>query len=592
MAEHGTGAVRVLLLARAGEARQRLESALAEAGAELLRAVDPLEGNPDEAIGLRPGAVLVALEPAIEDALERYDALLTDPRVLVIFDEAELAAQRDGWDAARWVRHLAAKLNGHQDVLPPGAEIEEAIHPAPGPLPDREFDPAQIDIDALTGTARGLAGDVPRGEGFDIVDAPEAADAPGAIGQDEAVDAEDVVDLGAAVADFIADADADADAEPEPGFEAAPFATNADVDDAADDVTDDAADPGDAASAGPSVATDHSTTTFGAGFAGLVSAEDMDWSSTSITETSLDADPELAALLASSAAAQADAEDTDPLEAGLSFDASDLSLADEPVEAPASTDDDGSIELAGLADGIDAAGTDAAKDAGPDPLSLGDGFSLADDDAPIQARREDAGAAIDLDALSARLEGLSLADPDSYGHGVLRGAVLVEAGLGGPDAVRQLLGGLGAEFSRAVLVRLQLDGGRYDRLVQQMQRATELSVALAEAGASAEPGTVYFLQPGICVSTDRARLVFEDAGEGQAGGYDALPATDTALVFLSGADIARTDAALALGAAGALVLAQAPTSCYDGAAVGALVERGATAAEPGDLAQALLDRWP
>ena len=57
---------------------------------------------------------------------------------------------------------------------------------------------------------------------------------------------------------------------------------------------------------------------------------------------------------------------------------------------------------------------------------------------------------------------IELADVDSYGHGPLRGAVLIEAGLGGPDAVRQLLGELPEGFPRPVLVRLRLDGGRYD----------------------------------------------------------------------------------------------------------------------------------
>src|SRR5690606_39623643 len=163
MAEQGA-TVRVLLLARAGEARQRLEAALAEAGAELVAAVDPVDGDPAAAVALAPAAVLVGLEPAIEDALERYDALLSDPGVLVMFDEAEVAAQRDGWDAARWVRHLAAKLNGHGDVLPPGADADDAIHPAPGALPGREFDPASVDIGALTGAAHAPAAADPPAE--------------------------------------------------------------------------------------------------------------------------------------------------------------------------------------------------------------------------------------------------------------------------------------------------------------------------------------------------------------------------------------------------------------------------------------------
>src|SRR3546814_16018081 len=82
-----------------------------------------------------PQAVLVALEPAVEDALERFDALLSSPDITVIFDEAELAAQRQGWDAARWVRHLSAKLHRHDDVLPPGAAAEGALPPSPAALP-------------------------------------------------------------------------------------------------------------------------------------------------------------------------------------------------------------------------------------------------------------------------------------------------------------------------------------------------------------------------------------------------------------------------------------------------------------------------
>src|SRR3546814_18519045 len=93
---------------------------------------------------------------------------------------------------------------------------------------------------------------------------------------------------------------------------------------------------------------------------------------------------------------------------------------------------------------------------------------------------------IDLDALEQRVSGLSLADVDSYGHGPQRGAVLVEGGLGGPDAVRQLLAAIPEGFPRPVLVRLHLDGGRYARLVKPMGRAGLLPIALAEAGHSAE----------------------------------------------------------------------------------------------------------
>ncbi|MDW7603302.1 chemotaxis protein, partial [Stenotrophomonas maltophilia] len=84
-----------------------------------------------------------ALEAAIEDALERLEAVLSAPGLTLVFDEAELAARRDGWEAQRWGRHLAAKLHGHQQVLPPGAEEEPSLqlepgHPAPAPAPQEE----------------------------------------------------------------------------------------------------------------------------------------------------------------------------------------------------------------------------------------------------------------------------------------------------------------------------------------------------------------------------------------------------------------------------------------------------------------------
>ena len=115
----------------------------------------------------KPQAVLVALEPAVEDALDRFDgAAVAIPAITVIFDEAELAAHREGWDAARWARHLAAKLHRHDDVLPPGSEAQ-IDWPDPGPLPPPRADIGELDIAAFTGEALERAADVPRDEGFD-----------------------------------------------------------------------------------------------------------------------------------------------------------------------------------------------------------------------------------------------------------------------------------------------------------------------------------------------------------------------------------------------------------------------------------------
>src|SRR5687767_2106778 len=111
--------LRVALLARKGEVREQLRTALVEAGADVVAEGDPAELDPGTVAGKQPGVVVVSLEPSIEDALAEFDDLLAMPGVQVIYDDAEVTGQLDGWDLARWARHLAAKLAGSAAVLPP-----------------------------------------------------------------------------------------------------------------------------------------------------------------------------------------------------------------------------------------------------------------------------------------------------------------------------------------------------------------------------------------------------------------------------------------------------------------------------------------
>jgi len=163
----GDVATRVALLARNGEASERLQAALREAGADVVLVSDPAQTDAPSVRAAGAQALLIALEPAVEDALDRFDTLLADPDVTVIFDEAELAAQRQGWDAARWTRHLAAKLNRHEQVLPPGADVDESIIAAalagePEPLAIYQRPESDGDISAFASEADGRSGDVPR----------------------------------------------------------------------------------------------------------------------------------------------------------------------------------------------------------------------------------------------------------------------------------------------------------------------------------------------------------------------------------------------------------------------------------------------
>lgn len=392
-------AMRVALLARPGVACERLQAALQEAGADLVLVVDPTQDAVVDVAAAGAQAVLVALEPSVEEALDRYEAMLADPAVTVIFDEAELAAQRDGWDAARWVRHLAAKLHRHGDVLPPGAEpVAEDLdlQPQPGGLSLYQRPESDGDLSAIAGEAETLAVAVPR----------------------------DQLDSTAAVPDRAA-----------------------------------------------------------------------------------------------------------------------------PAAAPAPT------------------------------LDLGE---PADDHLARDRFQRD------LDELQQRIAGMELVDaprPRSNRDG----AVLVLAGIGGPDAVRQLLGSLPEGFPRPVLIQQRLDGARHDKLVRQMQRATAMPVHLAAAGEALQRGHVYVLPAELGLIADDAGLRFGDAG---ADLLAQLPAADSAVILLSGSDPAVVDAAMTHAARGALVAGQSPDGCYDAVAAQALAARGAEAGAPAELARKLAARWP
>ncbi|MDH5822201.1 chemotaxis protein CheB [Luteimonas sp. RD2P54] len=217
----------------------------------------------------------------------------------------------------------------------------------------------------------------------------------------------------------------------------------------------------------------------------------------------------------------------------------------------------------------------------------GDASAAVAAEAPEQER-----SGPDLAALEQRIAGLSLADTDSYGNGPERGAVVIEGGLGGPDAVRQLLAAIPPGFPRPLLVRLRLDGGRYDRLVRQMERAAQLPVTLAEDGAAVEPGHVYFLPPDIGVARERAQLRFVSAEGASAALPASLPSDDSAVLFLSGSDPALVDAAMGQAWGGALVAGQSPEGCYDGAAADIVIARGGRSGTPRQLADELAERWP
>ncbi|WMJ70197.1 chemotaxis protein CheB [Stenotrophomonas sp. 24(2023)] len=439
----------VALLARPGKARERLREALDHADVQLVLEDDPTVLDLEALRAAGAQAVVVALEPAIEDALERLDPVLSAPELTLVFDEADVAARRDGWDAQRWGRHLAAKLHGHQRVLPPGAEDEPALLPEPG-LP---VTPEQLHA-------------------------------------------------GAALERHLQEADQRA----------------------------------------PSVPAD---TLYAAQEAGLPAYQPP----ASLSEP-MSLEEALAAL-----------QPTAPV--------APVTSAPEPVPA---------VQVP--AEPVPAT---------PPPVSFGDHtrWSLVDEDAaPVQAVAPATAPPV-VPAFEA--SALSLVDLDAPAEGGRAGAVLVLAGIGGPDALRRLLGALPEGLAVPVLVHMRLDGGRYGNLVKQMARVSPLPVLLAETGHTARPGQVYILADETGLQVQRDGLHFISSSTGLQ--LSTLDAAHSAVVLLSGAELGHVDAALDLAAAGAWVAGQTGEGCYDPAAATAVVAAGMAAGEPQELAQVIAARW-
>ena len=430
----------VALLARAGAARDRLREALVAAGGRIVLEEDPNQLEPAALTLAAPQVVLVALEPAVEDALERLESVLETPELSLLFEEAELAARREGWEAQRWIRHLAAKLQGHDNVLPPGLEHEEAepaITLEPG-LPPRPADghvdaPLQFHLDE----AQVQAYDLPADE---IYVAPASALEP----RPEVLSFEELI-AGAAQPSLPQSPGMPPPLPPEP-----------------------------------------------------------------------------------------------------------LVVVSEAEEAKA-------------------------------PISDFSSWSLLEDDG-YEAVPAAAVAPDPSPALSSLLTSeLSLVDIDeAAAEG--NGAVLLVAGIGGPDAVRRVLAGLPEDFARPVLVQLRLDGGRYANLVKQMARATPLPVTLADPGQSLVPGDVYILPDVIGVESTAEGLRFC----AQANDLlSALQPDRSAVLLLSGADVGMVEPVLEFAGRGGWVAGQIGEGCYDPAAASQLAVAGMNAGDPEYLAAEL-----
>lgn len=150
----------VALLFDDAELGGHLRVALSEGGARIVHEGTLGELSRDLLQRVGADVVVINLDDASMDIIDRlYDAIDGDhPRV--VFNEAQSSRGLDGWDRARWARHLAAKVLASGDIDPPRPLVPEVEAPVASPLLDNVESSEGVDVvgvDAMVGEETALA---------------------------------------------------------------------------------------------------------------------------------------------------------------------------------------------------------------------------------------------------------------------------------------------------------------------------------------------------------------------------------------------------------------------------------------------------
>ncbi len=119
--------VPIALVYQAQGLHEHLQQALTELGARVV--YHAVAASFDRSALLASGArvVVINLDPEVEEEFSRFDALLEDDRLHVVFNDGEVSSRLQGYDQARWARHLAAKILGRGELNPPRPPGAEAV---------------------------------------------------------------------------------------------------------------------------------------------------------------------------------------------------------------------------------------------------------------------------------------------------------------------------------------------------------------------------------------------------------------------------------------------------------------------------------
>ncbi len=121
---------------------------------------------------------------------------------------------------------------------------------------------------------------------------------------------------------------------------------------------------------------------------------------------------------------------------------------------------------------------------------FGSGLSLVPLEGDSEQASSEAPSATSKSSLHGSAETLKLAEQVP---GSLQRVVVLAASIGGPDALRTFLSAIASDFNAGFIVAQHLENGFFERLAQQLQKSTALSVSVPQAGMRLRHGMVWVI---------------------------------------------------------------------------------------------------
>ncbi|HEU4662819.1 MAG TPA: chemotaxis protein CheB, partial [Dokdonella sp.] len=184
-------AVAVALLYESSARTDHLRETLTALGAPIVYEAAAAALDRDALARSQATVVIVNLEDEDGADLDDVYALLDDARYTVVFNDSGVSSELSGWDQARWMRHLAAKVLGEGDLDPPRPEGAEPVplrarseapaptHGEPAAMPSAA--PATVEVQAPAEPAAAEAPPAAPAPSFDpteFIDLLRADDVP------------------------------------------------------------------------------------------------------------------------------------------------------------------------------------------------------------------------------------------------------------------------------------------------------------------------------------------------------------------------------------------------------------------------------